>query len=330
MQVSIIGLGFVGGAIYKSFKLKDINVVCYDKFKDSDGFEACINTDVSFLCLPTQFDEKTSEYDKSSIFETCDLLEQNNYQGIVIIKSTIEPQTIDKLSKKYSSLKFVHNPEFLTAATAFEDFHNQKHIVLGKADNVTDCMLIELINMYKNSYPDAEISVCAAIESESMKIYVNCFYAVKIQFFNELYMLSKNVDCDYNKVVDLMLKNGWINPMHTKVPGTDGKLSYGGYCFPKDTNALMQCMKKNSSPCAVLEATINERNTMRSDTYNVNKSSAIDLTDKKNDIIDNKTISNDSATSRRKSHIKKKPNSKRKSHKKKKTQNDTVDVTSKV
>ena len=25
-----------------------------------------------------------------------------------------------------------HNPEFLTARTAFEDFHNQKHIVLGK------------------------------------------------------------------------------------------------------------------------------------------------------------------------------------------------------
>ena len=61
----------------------------------------------------------------------------------------------------------------------------------------------------------------------------------------------------------MMLKNDWINPMHTVVPGTDGKLSYGGYCFPKDTNALLEFMKKNNSPSEVLEATISERNKMR-------------------------------------------------------------------
>ena len=33
--------------------------------------------------------------------------------------------------------------------------------------------------------------------------------------------------------------------MHTNVPGTDGKLSYGGACFPKDTNALNNFMIKN-------------------------------------------------------------------------------------
>lgn len=269
MRLSIIGLGFVGGAIYKSFKLKGIDVVCYDKYKNSDGIETCMDTDAAFLCLPTQFDEKLSEYDKSSIFETCDIFEQNNYRGIIVIKSTIEPQTIDILSKKYTNLRFVHNPEFLTAVTAFEDFHNQKHIVLGKAANVNDDMIVDLINMYKINYPDAEISLCSSLESESMKIYVNCFYAVKIQFFNELYILTKNIGCDYNKTVELMMKNGWINPMHTKVPGTDGKLSYGGYCFPKDTNALMQCMKKNNSPHAVLEATITERNIMRNDTLNI-------------------------------------------------------------
>ena len=57
--------------------------------------------------------------------------------------------------------------------------------------------------------------------------------------------------------------------MHTDVPGTDGKLSYGGYCFPKDTNALLQCMKTNDSRCAILEASINECNTMRADNENI-------------------------------------------------------------
>ena len=60
-----------------------------------------------------------------------------------------------------------------------------------------------------------------------------------------------------------MLNNNWINPMHTKVPGTDGKLSYGGACFPKDTNALLSFMKKNNSNHKVLESCIFERNFLR-------------------------------------------------------------------
>ena len=102
-----------------------------------------------------------------------------------------------------------------------------------------------------------------------MKIYLNCFYSVKIQFFNELYLLCQKTETNYNNIVDLMLKNNWINPMHTKVPGTDGKLSYGGYCFPKDTNALLQFMKTMDSPCKVLEATVDERNEMREDNINI-------------------------------------------------------------
>ena len=66
-----------------------------------------------------------------------------------------------------------------------------------------------------------------------------------------------------------MLKNGWINPMHTNVPGPDGKLSYGGFCFPKDTNALLNHMKRMNTPHNVLQATIDERNVMRDDNVNV-------------------------------------------------------------
>ena len=75
--------------------------------------------------------------------------------------------------------------------------------------------------------------------------------------------------CDYNNVKELMLKNGWINPMHTDVPGVDGMLSYGGYCFPKDTNALLNHMKRENVTCKVLEGTVLERNEMRQDNVNV-------------------------------------------------------------
>ena len=61
----------------------------------------------------------------------------------------------------------------------------------------------------------------------------------------------------------MMLNNGWINKMHTNVPGNDGKLSYGGLCFPKDTNALLEFFKENNVPHDVLKSVINERNSMR-------------------------------------------------------------------
>ncbi len=47
------------------------------------------------------------------------------------------------------------------------------------------------------------------------------------------------------------------------VPGPDGQLSYGGLCFPKDTNALLEFMKLQNTPSAVLEACIAERNLLR-------------------------------------------------------------------
>ena len=270
MKISIIGLGFVGGSMKKSFELKGANVKGYDKFKDdTDSFEDCLDSDIAFLALPTIFDEEKMSYDRSCILEICERLVDSNYSGIVVIKSTVEPTTTFELCEQFPSLKFVHNPEFLTAATAFEDFHNQTHIVLGKGTTATDENIQVLSDFYTMYYPDAEISTCTSTESESMKSFVNCFYSVKIQFFNELYALCNKTDCDYDTVRDLMLKNKWINPMHTDVPGIDGQISYGGYCFPKDTNALLHHMKREGCPHLVLQATVEERNLMRNDHVNV-------------------------------------------------------------
>lgn len=269
LRIGIIGLGFVGKSMLDSFKLKGYQVLGYDKFKDSDSFEDCLDTQLIFLALPTQYDEQKNQYDKSCIEEVSRDLFINKYEGLIVIKSTVEPLTTLDLSQKYNNLKFIHNPEFLSAATALEDFHNQQHIVLGKGPNVTENELLVLKDFYQQGYPQAEISMCSCTESESMKIFVNCFYSVKIQFFNELFLLCKSMDCSYETIKDLMLKNKWINPMHTQVPGTDGQLSYGGYCFPKDTNALLQHMKKMNTPSRVLESTILERNEMRADNLNI-------------------------------------------------------------
>lgn len=262
-KTAIIGLGVVGTAIYKTFKDFNIDTVCYDKYKeDINDFSVVLGVDIIFLSLPTPYDDDMKEYNKTAIYENCEQLQKNNFKGLVVLKSTVEPTTTLELVNKYK-LNMVHNPEFLTARTAYYDFKNQEHIVIGHPMDIPDKKDDALYNFYKEHFANSEYSICKSNESEMMKIGVNCFYSVKVQFFNELFFLSKKIDTDYDEVVKLMLKNGWISNNHVSVPGPDDKFAYGGVCFPKDTNALNQFMIKKESINKVLNSTIEERNLIR-------------------------------------------------------------------
>lgn len=270
VKLGIIGLGFVGGSILKSFLDKKLNAIGYDKYKNEgvDNVNMLLDCDIIFLALPTKFNESILSYDILEIQNTLNLLNENNYKGIIVIKSTLVPGTCENLSNVYSKLDIIHNPEFLSAKTAYEDFNNQKHIVLGKTNNCSDIKCTELKKFYLKNY-NCEISECSSIESETMKCFANSFYSVKIQFFTEMYLTCQKNNCSYENVKNMILKNGWVNPMHTNVPGSDGQISYGGLCFPKDTKALNNYMKNNNIPNKVLDATIREREEIRDDKNNI-------------------------------------------------------------
>ena len=267
MKVGLIGVGFVGSALFKSFREKQIHIVAHDKFRKDDNlntFEDCLDTDMIFLCLPTLFDYDSDMYDMSALSEVCQNLNDKNYKGLVIIKSTITPHTTEAFCQQYANLQFCHNPEFLKAKTAFEDFHKQDHIILGRSTHCSDKYFDILERFYTEYYPNARISKCTSSESESMKLFLNSFYASKIQLFNEYYLLCKKLDINFESVRELMLKNNRIHPSDSRVPGPDGQLGYGGACFPKDTNALLSTMKRtNLMEHKILEAVIEERNKVR-------------------------------------------------------------------
>jgi UDPglucose 6-dehydrogenase len=273
MIVGIIGLGFVGSAIQQSLTEKGIETIGYDKYKNGGigTFDSVLSAPVIYLALPTPYNTDLMEYDKSAIYIVCEQLHNKRYDGIVIIKSTIEIGTMEYLTEKYP-ISYIHNPEFLTARTAYEDFHNQKHIVFGISSLVTNVQVDNVCTFHRCLYPDAKISICSYKESEAMKLFCNTFYAVKVQMFTEFHQLCHAMDISFENIKDLMLANKWIHPMHTTVPGPDGEISYGGYCFPKDTNALNELMKKLDSPNAILDACIAERDTMRDDHDNVHGS----------------------------------------------------------
>lgn len=263
-KIGICGIGVVGNALLHSFQKRNITTYPYDKYKNIGNIEKIILSDIIFLCLPTLYSEEKKEYDKSSIYEVCEYLQQKLYSGIVVIKSTVEPGTCRYISDTYK-LHVLHNPEFLSAKTAKEDFENQNHIVIG-GYSCNNSFSIELQRFYTTYWNNIQISISIYEETELMKLGVNCFYATKIQFCNELFLLSKKYkDTNYDNIMKMMIKNGWIHPNHTNVPGADNLLSYGGMCFPKDTNALCQVMKKNNIPNLVLESVIKERNSMRND-----------------------------------------------------------------
>jgi UDPglucose 6-dehydrogenase len=271
MRVGIIGDGFVGSAIRKSLLENEFkynyNLFIYDKYKKEDYILLTINdileTDIIFLALPTLYNTETEMYDLSAIDETLEELNVKGYKGICLIKSTILPCTTKLYAEKYLNLKLIHNPEFLSAKTAAEDFRNQSQIVLGMTNNVTkeDIDYIELF--YKKFYKNAKITILTSTESEIMKLSANSFYSIKIQFFTEIYLLSKKLNCSYDMIRDTIINNGWVNPMHTQVPGQDGNISYGGACFPKDTSAFDKYLDREGILHGVLNATVNERNQMR-------------------------------------------------------------------
>ena len=61
-------------------------------------FNQIISSEITFLCLPTLFDEEKQAYNKTAINETLAQLYTHKFKGLVVLKSTIEPETTDKFS----------------------------------------------------------------------------------------------------------------------------------------------------------------------------------------------------------------------------------------
>lgn len=254
MEIGICGYGIVGEAIGEYFK----NRIIYDKYKKIGDLNDLLRCNIIYLALPTN--ENKGSYDMSEIEEICEKLKEKNYKGNIILKSTVEPNTTEYLSEKYD-LSISHNPEFLSEKTAINDYKNQDHIVIG----FTMKSKKELIqDFFIKSFPNCKnFTFCTSKESELMKLVVNGFYATKIQYFTEIFLLCNHYSINYETIREMILKNGWINPMHTVIPGHDNKLSYGGKCLPKDISVLNNILKNNNIPHGVIDIVINENKLLR-------------------------------------------------------------------
>jgi UDPglucose 6-dehydrogenase len=154
------------------------------------------------------------------------------------------------MSEKYK-IKVSSNPEFLTERRAKWDFINAAQILIG-SDNPEDANKIQ--ELYEQRFNSMKYTITDTVTSELIKYTLNCFFATKVSFMNEVKMLSNKIGADWNKLVEGFTSDSRIGDSHVDVPGPDGKLGFGGKCFPKDLNALMELFRKNDIDPLVMQA----------------------------------------------------------------------------
>ena len=245
MRIGVVGQGYVGTAVktvfekYYDTNTFDLNGECNCKNLD----ELVSGSDIIFICLPTPM-KKNGSCDISIVQETVEKINKisdlNN--KIVAIKSTVLPGTTEKLNKDCNNISVLFNPEFLTEANFIEDFKNQNRIIIGgsRPESTT------LRQIYSLVFPNARIVKTNSKIAEMVKYLTNSFLATKVSFSNEMKLLCDELDIDYDKVVEYSIYDERLGKSHWAAPGPDGKLGFGGSCFPKDLNAILYLSKSLS------------------------------------------------------------------------------------
>ena len=84
------------------------------------------------------------------------------------------------------------------------------------------------------------------------------FGAYKVTYFNACREYYEKMGADWRKVHARVLLSAYISDTYTYVSGLDGKLGYGGKCFPKDVNAFAKMTK--GTPLGTLLDQLHELN----------------------------------------------------------------------
>ena len=251
-EIGIIGMGFVGNAVYQKFKAY-YNVLYFDKIQEKSNssiHEIVSKSEIIFICLPTPMLINGS-CDTTIVEGVISEIEALGFSKNIIIKSTVLPGTTDYLNNKYNSINIVNNPEFLRERNAVGDYNNQKRIILGGNTN----QLTKIKKIFKIVFPTSTIVNVTTKEAEMIKYYLNTFLANKVSFANEMFRICEKLNIDYNNVLKNVIEDKRVGNSHLQVPGHDGKFGFGGACFPKDLSALIYFAKGLNVDTTILSST---------------------------------------------------------------------------
>ena len=294
-RIGIVGKGFVGSAVQFGFSPNtgcDAEVRVYDKdpSKSINTLEDTVNeSDFIFLSVPTPSNKDGSiniDIVDSALNDISEIVDENKQvfelslraKSVVLLRSTVTPGTTAKLQKKYKNLNIVFNPEFLTERSAKFDFINQSRFILGGDDYCVD----KVEELFKWRFGETTPIIKTNYETaELIKYMGNCYFATKVSFLNEMRQIADRCGVDWDKAIEGFVRDGRIGHSHLAVPGPDGRFGFGGSCFPKDIQAIINFAEELGVEPDVLKGVWNKNLEVRSerDWENLKGRSVIDETD---------------------------------------------------
>jgi len=270
-KIGIVGNGFVGSSVAFGFSPQTgcdgVEVRIYDKDPEKSLHtleETVHESDFIFLSVPTPSNADGSiniDIVDSALNDISEMV--NDSDCVVLLRSTVIPGTTSKLQEKYKNLNIVFNPEFLTERSAKFDFINQSRFILGgssdyyidKVEELFKWRFGETTSIIKTNYETAEL----------IKYMCNCYFATKVSFLNEMHQIADGCGADWNTAIEGFIRDGRIGHSHLAVPGPDGKFGFGGSCFPKDIQAMINFAEELGIEPNVLKGAWNKNLDVRSE-----------------------------------------------------------------
>lgn len=290
LNISIFGLGYVGcvslGCLAKNghkvigidlnetkvdfiktgkstIVEKEIDTLIFEQYEDgnitatTNGIQAVVDTDVSFICVGTP-SSQNGHLDLKSIYKVSEEIgkgiKSKKKFHVVVIRSTVLPGTNEKVSKIIEeisgkvcnqSFAVVSNPEFLREGSAVKDYYNPAYTLIGSNH---DKAIEKMKHLYEGI--DAPIIITDIKIAELLKYVNNAFHALKITFANEIGNICNKLRIDSHKLMEIFCKDKKLNiSSYYLKPG----FSYGGSCLPKDLKAVKTIAHDLYLECPVLE-----------------------------------------------------------------------------
>ncbi len=234
-KIGIVGHGYVGQAMDRFFSTH-YPVTIYDEIKGPKDKNEINNCDVVFVCVPTPKNPDTKRCSTDIVYEVIEWIDA----PYIVIKSTVEPGTTDKIKQLHPNKKIVFSPEFCGESSYWSPYEWDQDIVEtpffifgGDLDHTK-----RIVNLYLPiTGPVKEYRQTSAKTAEIAKYVINSFASTKVAFCYEIASICNEIGVDYNEVRELWLLDPRVNPMHTSVFESNDN-PFGGKCLPKDIAAL--------------------------------------------------------------------------------------------
>jgi len=258
-KIGIVGNGYVGSAVKFGFSPSvgydaDVKVYDIDPNRSSHTLEETVNeSEYIFLSVPTP-SNKDGTINTGIVEQALTNIDDiSSKRPIVLLRSTVVPGTTRRLQEKFSKLNIVFNPEFLTERSAHFDFINQARVILGGAYHGGTRDVAAVSDLFRRRFGKTISILETDYESaELVKYMTNTFFATKVSFLNEMRLIAQGCGARWDDVVEGFVRDSRIGHSHLNVPGPDGRLGFGGSCFPKDIQALISYGESMGIPMNVL------------------------------------------------------------------------------